>query len=248
VFHSSGVTRRTLEIQKLLNGHFEYTQKDDFVKKGLFSAEYQKRELHIFLKDYLKVLAFKIGFVKTLNVECDYLTLSQLLVSTRGHYSHISLSGKELKFLATLLHLNVGEYDAQLNGCSIHLRLGDLLELPTKNPIDVGRILGTIPKQQTFTEITFFSDSSADEVSKLIKSQDPDFKYSIESLGTHEVIKACVTSYCFIGTNSKISIWIALFRMFFFPERKSFLPVELRPNFTLLIGYLNVAKDCIVFY
>jgi hypothetical protein len=49
----------------------------------------------------------------------------------------------------------------------------------------------------------------------------------IEGVPVSDVIRFSVGSDVFIGTTSKISLWIAIFRMFFKPEKSTFIPEEL---------------------
>jgi hypothetical protein len=138
-----------------------------------------------------------------------------------------------------------------LEGIAIHYRLGDLLSLGNKSFISSQTIVGAIHSQIPSIkngEVNLFSDSipaATEMLSELsdkftIVPHDRNTVQSIKSLSAYEV---------FIGTNSKISLWVVLFRLNEKDTDKytSLLPLSSRAEISRMIqNYGNL--DSLNFY
>ncbi len=77
-------------------------------------------------------------------------------------------------------------------------------------------------------KLQFLSDSPLNKESLASLES---FDYSWESKETWETIRILLTSHSFIGTNSKISLWVALFRWALEIPGDVFLPYSLYHQF-----------------
>jgi hypothetical protein len=121
----------------------------------------------------------------------------------------------------------------------IHQRLGDLMSLHNKGPVSMSRIVSVIAsfRNQNNVKLIISSDSSDIALSQLssalraIKLN----HYQTEAFGgsLEEFFFEGINSHVFIGSNSKISIWIALFRAQL-GRSNTFLSSELRNDFTAI--------------
>jgi hypothetical protein len=116
----------------------------------------------------------------------------------------------------------------------IHWRLGDLLSINSKQPIVEGKLFGTIKALDLADckdlELKLASDSESIALKKF-KAQFPNSKISVVRGGSFSLIENLIPSNIFVGTNSKLSFWIALARHVFYPERYSYLPIEIAHHF-----------------
>jgi hypothetical protein len=119
----------------------------------------------------------------------------------------------------------------------IHYRLGDLLTLEEKSPIPkerLSRVLGNI-LDLGFADFVVDSDSPEIAVSNIrevlsLSGYIDNTKISLFNGSLLEFISTGIEANVFVGTNSKISIWIALFRV----NRSigmTFLPKEIAVDF-----------------
>lgn len=223
-FHTSGVTRRSLELpQRLLSGYFVKII-DDFKGEPSVGSP-QNRLQHLKVKSKLKVVLTKLGFLVQLNTQTEFLSLSKRVLEVRGHYSQIRLEQDEISWLFD----NLVTWDIReefISKTSFHYRLGDLLTLASKSPIETGRIVEEINKLPELEELFIISDSSIDDVRKLLKQVSSKIIINSQKGSTANDISACFHSLVFIGTNSKISTWIAVFRLSFQVEGSTIMPAE----------------------
>jgi hypothetical protein len=94
--------------------------------------------------------------------------------------------------------------------------MGDLLNLEEKSIVPVNRITEVVLKvlkQYDNVELHIFSDSPK-EATELLMSAGLEVKITVHDLPAIEVIRLCYKSDFFIGTNSKISLWIVNLRRY----------------------------------
>jgi hypothetical protein len=76
-----------------------------------------------------------------------------------------------------------------------------------------------------------------DEVIAPLKRMFPNLRLNFHQIEIRRVIEVGVKSRIFVGTNSKISIWISLFRLSLKnDENSTFLPRELRGDVRKIIA------------
>jgi hypothetical protein len=230
-FHSSGVTKRNLEVPKKLLQGFVIVIVDDFTNASKHDL-LKKRLVFSNIRSKVKSLLLKLGLISELNNQLDFESLSKRLVEVRGHYSQIKLKQDEISWLFESL---VSPNDRSKFGskASLHYRLGDLLTLEGKGPVEKDRIIEEIYRLSDVRELLISSDSPPEKINQLLRKLDSGILTIYLNGSTADVISACFHSLVFIGTNSKISYWIAIFRLSLQKEGITRMPTE-------SITYLNL--------
>jgi hypothetical protein len=227
IIHSSGVTKRTKEVDFSLIGINAF-QKEDFEQLKLDSIE-KKGEKRLIL--VIKMLALNIlkalRFVFFIIDEKLFLRIKPWTISLRCHYTDIQLDRLCVVELYNLLGL--GKNDIRMvNTIAVHYRLGDLLHLPNKSPISTERVEDVIkeldlksPILRLTTDSTVFESKAFLSTSAILGAVNP------ENNSPLNTVRLCVTSEVFIGTTAKISIWVAAFRQLIHDQR-SYMPEEMQ--------------------
>lgn len=228
VFHSSGITARTIEIPSSLIAGTKIVFKDDFTQISVcndIANSKNQRNSNLNFRKLLKSILASLGLFCPLENDSDYTKLKPWLISIRGHYTNIQLTRDEVLWVSN--ELNVCSINTTLtseNTLCIHFRLGDLLQLKSKSYISVSRLRPILSKFPHVTRISLFSDSPADEVSKLVGSEFAPIPFSAYNIETIDVLRECLHAQVFVGTNSKISLWVCILRLYFNVEGSSLLP------------------------
>jgi hypothetical protein len=210
IFHTAGVTRRTLELVES-SIPFPISTIDDFRLTGNSTTRYNWRG---HLKSGLKSLFAKSHFLAQVNSEQEFENLRKRVIQIRGHYSCLNVPPGVLTQLLKLIDVS-SDNKLDFGICRIHLRLGDLLTLTEKSPINLihlRRIILMIKVSSPNVVFQIFSDSDVVEVEKYLSTIEGIPRYTVLSGETKTVIQQCLTSEFFIGTTSKISTWICAFR------------------------------------
>lgn len=195
----------------------------------------------------IKRLFLSCRLLLTLNNEVEFRKLRPWSLSARGHYSYITPSEEELIYLLQILGISQEITSSRPKGIiSVHYRLGDLMYLEQKtyvNPLQIEKIVQDLPRSYI---LHIYSDSSAE----ILKSTLPRNLFyrttTLMNLDLRSTFLNCIDSEYFIGTNSKISLWIAYFKIYLNPKSRIFLP----EGFSFLFTYQNAPKfnDCLSFY
>lgn len=229
VFHSSGVTQRFLELDLNLIPNFKITQKLDFrnykIQDYFMKGERKKQTINF--KRILKLTLLHFGVLRTLDTNSDYSNLRPWLLSVRGHYTGIKLRSGEVAMIIQAIGLNHSISYKYSERICVHLRLGDLLHLENKSHISLSRIKSIPEMNNIDSQVFVFSDSETDVVENLWKSEIPFGSCKFLALDVQQTIAECVASRIFVGTNSKISFWIATFRLALKVGGNTYLPREL---------------------
>ena len=243
VLHSSGVTKRVPEIANL-SFSIEFRVVDDFIVDG------EKRTLSRpvkILKSIVRRLALSTGVLASADNDREYQNIKPWTRQIRGHYSRRSISHQFLIDLEERLNTQACKKSLSLGNLTVHYRLGDLLSLAEKDPIEDYRLAKEIARVQENHpgKITLFSDSPNVALELL-------GKYGIESDITHsnlktiDVLNVARQSNYFVGTSSKISYWIICLRKLRGDITNSSMPATDLANLTPLIG--EEAAKAITYY
>lgn len=237
-FHTNGVTKRNLEIPLKHNFSLKYEIEivDDF-SENQSKSEYLKdgiSRLSSFFQIWIKDLLILSRFVIAINEINQISDVKRWTLNIRGHYSYLPVNEDRIGKIFEHLEHNENEFSDMVkceNCLGIHLRLGDLLKLDNKSPISSKRILNLIEgiygEQSSNCIFHVFSDSP-EEIEEYFQIQAVrKIKFKVSNCSPSETINHLCSSENFIGSTSKISIWIALARMNF-RNQKSFLPAELK--------------------
>jgi hypothetical protein len=238
--HQGGVTLRNSEIGGIFQ-EITINEIRDFSKSSGV-AQIEQSYSSAGFRNRVKQLLIKLKVVLTLDDSIDFKSIKHWTLSIRGHYSYRRIQKKSYELLISSLtkdgsnrfHLNLNQR-IQLG---VHYRLGDLLELSSKRPMELSRLIRVIEpemQEKNFGSLTVFSDSP-DKAVSLIKAQIPHLSVDNESLPTWETIGVLSRSEIFVGTFSKISLWVVIVRYFSAESLPSFMPIESLRNLKQLLG------------
>lgn len=240
VHHTGGVTYRRLE--ESMFHHFEVPYKivDDYRAESRVPRELSRPKF-IKIRKILTTLITNTGIVIT--ARQSGLPIHPWTIVIRHHYFREKLTSETLMIMLEYFQ-NYRCATPELipnnkRTMLVHHRLGDLLTLPEKNPVSTERIAQVISFiiRDNDLELVLSSDSpdtAFASLSRALSSRNSDiariktFEGSLE-----EFLSAGMLASIFIGTNSKISIWVALFRTQL-GIMNTYLPKELGDDFALV--------------
>jgi hypothetical protein len=124
------------------------------------------------------------------------------------------------------------------NCIGLQYRLGDLLSLDNKSPVDLAILKKTIVKvldEKSIHHIYIYSDSKNTAIEHMnFFSNKAELEF--RDVNAKDTIMECTLSQVFIGTNSKISLWIAFLRIFQDSENLCYLPSSMSDMFSSMIS------------
>ena len=245
--HESGVTRRNSEVGGIFK-NIEVEEIKDFSQVEAVAPEKESNHSAAF-KNIFKSLLVKLKVLLTLDDSTNLNSVRFWTLSIRGHYSYRRISSESINLLLSNLtpggleRLNAKEFEEVQLG--VHYRLGDLLELSTKQPMQVERLSKAVESRLELNSdktITVFSDSPSKALS-LLRKKMPNATIVNKNLPTWETIGVLLNSESFVGTFSKISLWVVVLRYFSSDLRPSYMPIESSENLKQLLGdSLEVSK------
>jgi hypothetical protein len=214
---------------------------DDFVRASSRNPHSPNRifrttaRLRKLARQIVKLFLNSIRFVLEVNTSEDLKQITPWTLAIRGHYSYLDIEPE----IVTQLYKTFFDFQCTPIGSAskllIHLRLGDLLTLSNKNPISQDRLYRLIENTRFGgSSINILSDSNLDIGLKYLDSLANKYSLNIDSKTPIETIIDGLSANIFVGTNSKVSIWISVFRACV-SGKESFLPLELQiPNLSRL--------------
>lgn len=237
--HSSGVTHRSVELPEELMVSFELKAIDDFTDSSNTDFEFLiplRKKLSRYVRSMLVQLLEYLGFLSRLETQKQFSKIRPWLISVRGHYTGIKLSTEEIEWLLKSLCLNNSNTHHRIS-TALHFRLGDLLVLKNQSyvsPSDLRTVIESIP-QHGIVEI--YSDSPAKILERIIQPFFLGVSFKVLHCTPLETIRQCLQAQYFVGTNSKVSIWIAVFRNHLYIDRDNYLPKSIFEQFELLVAH-----------
>lgn len=257
VFHTGGVTKRLPDLEPLLKKN-EKDFVQDFGSSGNTTSDksLSRKVISMIKKSSIKTtkqILVITGFVASSNNEIELAKLKPWVVSVRGHYSELRidletvlLMKKRAENSGSSFHIDMKQ---NTNLDVLHYRLGDLLGLVEKSPIDTKRIMNAI--QLTKVGVTrglwVLSDSPTHAV-ELLQSEVPQIKVEMDdgSLNAWQSLLAMSTANVFIGTSSKLSVWAIIFRSLLLEDATSYIPTEVKHH--VATNLANSALSKVHFY
>lgn len=235
VFHTSGVTRRYLEIpsQYLLN--FEVRIVDDFRLESELTTSTRTLTVKRGFISLIKYFLQKTNFLVSLNTEDEMSDLRWWTLQIRGHYGRVNVSVKELQLIKELIGSTVKGYYEQIPGVAIHFRLGDLMYLENKSYISQTSIIPLLSKHPNNVPVRIFSDSPKEDVLKVWPFLWLYSDVQIFHLSAFQTALHCIASNTFVGTSAKLSIWIAMIRIGLHADSHTYMPNSLGPSLKELL-------------
>lgn len=210
VLHTGGITSRSSEIDFLSN-KINLLKVDDYQSSSSKMQVKNSSSLSIYslAKIYIKVLANFFKFIIT--DDKKVLQVRSWTISVRCTYTSNVLRKEDIVHMANILGINTNSLEQNFLG--IHYRMGDLPTLKPESLVPLNSISAVISslintglivdKVKVFSD-TIMSDSNL----KLPDKINCEWK----SVDTLQTIRDLSQAKCFIGTSSKVSLWVAIFR------------------------------------
>jgi hypothetical protein len=239
VLHSGVVTKRIPEISNIpFVGKFKVI--DDFSSSNKSGDE---PSLRIRVRVLLKKIAHTVGFVASANNDFEYDIIKPWVRQIRGHYSRRSISPDFLLEFQSYLDSRLGGISSFVSDISIHYRLGDLLDLSEKAPIDDLRLANEVIRvQKNFPGITSLFSDSSNTASELLAKHGVVFEISNAERSTLDVVNLARVSKYFVGTSSKISYWVICPRILKDTRIMASMPTSDEINLCPLIGQSSASQ------
>jgi hypothetical protein len=214
IHHTSGVSRRLFELDSILDPSIKLKIIDDYklLSYNNSKSSYQKKVKRFLIKK-LKSILEKIRLSINYDQNKDLSSIKPWTIMIRGHYSG-SLIGEDF-FSYFINKLKYTKQNATSNYLVIHYRLGDLINLDNKSIIPPENLIEKVKRILTkakFGKIIIYSDSIDEAQNTLFPIEKLFSKVEYSSEPTIEVVRNSVNAKYFVGTNSKVSIWIIKFR------------------------------------
>ena len=243
MLHSSGVTYRGVELNSKISSSLNVKFRDDY-KANVESDKTLGKKCQIFsLRNAVLKLLVRIGVIARLNDEADFNSISPFLTEVRGHYTRINLDIEEIHWILNSLDLlDFCDISPSNPYTAMHLRLGDLLTLKSKSHIDLDRLMQSKKFFSDSRKLLIYSDSKSEEVLQVIENRFNEVDVEVLHLETLKVIASCLHAEVFVGTNSKISLWIAILRLTVGSGSSTVMPRDLAKQVRSLLSSVECSK------
>ena len=215
VHHTSGVTRRLFELDSILDSKISLKLIDDYKSdEGINHAKNTRIIKHLLIKIIKKTLE-KLYIFINFDQNQDINKIKPWTTIVRGHYSKRLISDDFLSYCVEKFTNHNSHFPSKT--LVIHYRLGDLINLSNKSIIAPNYVIAKIRKIaeiEKLEQILVYSDtvSEAEKLLLPIKNLSDSIQFSNES--TFTVVQNSIRAKYFIGTNSKVSIWISNLRKY----------------------------------
>ena len=232
VLHTGGITARNSEIDFLSN-------KINLLKVDDYRAGSNDKQSHTtdsnsifnFVKASIKSLANNFRFVIT--DDKKVLKVKFWTFSVRCTYTSNILRKQDIVHMADIL--GITSNSAEQNFTGVHYRMGDLPTLKPSAlvPLDsISKIINDLNKAgAVIDKVRIYSDSIIDN-SNLQLPKEIDYKW--KSVDTLQTISELSKAQYFIGTSSKVSLWVAIFRWALNTAGDVYLPSSIMNQFDQL--------------
>jgi hypothetical protein len=185
---------------------------------------------------YIKFLANYFRFVIT--DDRKVFKVRFWTYSIRCTYTSNILRKQDIVHMAGIL--GIDSKSSEQNFLGVHYRMGDLPTLKPSALVPLNSISivvnELIKAGAVFGKVKIYSDSIVDN-SNLQLPKEIDFEWiSVETLQT---IRELSKAKYFVGTNSKVSLWVAIFRLCLSVPGDIYLPVNVA---TILSSVLSLEK------
>ena len=239
VFHNGGVTKRLPDLESFfLKNEKDFVQDFESSENSISGKSPDKKSgstiKKIFIRAIKQVL-ISTGFVASANNETEFSKIKPWAISVRGHYSELRIDLETILLMRTRAESSGSNFSINVKQNEeldvLHYRLGDLLSLAEKSPIDTKRIINAIKKSKAGTtrDLWVLSDSPSQAV-ELLQREDQEIRFKLDegSLDAWQSLMAMSNANIFIGTSSKLSIWATIFRALLLDEAQSHISSEVK--------------------
>lgn len=223
ILHNSGVTKRESSINFLAQ-ELSLSVIDDFKGSTKVASALQRtrQRLSPNVRVVVNSILRSMGFLANANSDSEYRKIRSWTIDVRGHYSYRQISSETL----TLMEMRAkrcgqkwfSDGFVQSNNPQVfrvHVRLGDLLTLKNKGPLRFEKIYSAIDRYNTpasASRIIYVASDSPELAVDNFSKQYPFDKVIPVVEHPWETITVLSSSGTFIGTNSKISVWVAILK------------------------------------
>lgn len=231
ILHTAGVTRREAEFDfETLGVKVQQTEDFNFRdKKSRDEVSFDKFQAGFFhlIKHFSLLILRKFHFIISADDEANFALLRIWTFMIRGHYTQLTIEKDIVRELYELVSNQEKVSSRDEYKIIVHCRLGDLLKLSQKSPIDALRL------------DTLLENLNVSPQAVLVVTDSPFNEFMEYSTGTRilnncqhgnfssfETLDRCVLAQEFIGTSAKLSLWAAIFRHFLM-NMNTYLPVDL---------------------
>jgi hypothetical protein len=215
ILHTGGVTKRLPELDFISNIDFEIIQINDFrTQDEEFKNKIESNKIRL-RRFSIRTLYF-FNFIVSANSNLDFDKVRPWTFSTRGHYFNREVSTRFYSYLLKHIQIEKKPLNRSTFEIAIHYRMGDLLNLSTKSITPANKITDIITQIKKGSEnlnINVYSDSPQIAKETLFNAGLTD-RFQVNDLPTIGVIRACIDANYFIGTGSKVSLWIVNIRRY----------------------------------
>lgn len=240
VLHSGGITKRLSEIDGL-DSIIQLEKVDDYnsASNNILNSKNRFISLRYTFRVTIKFLTNFFGFV--ISDDNKIFKIRFWTIAVRCTYSKIQFERKDIKKIAE--YLGIFPKAIQHDFIGVHYRFGDLPTLKPNSLIpfySIGLIVNRINKSQKDAyPIKVYSDSILND----LKLDNLSFKdYEWKSIETLQTINELLRVKYFIGTYSKVSLWVAIFRWGLAIPGEIYIPESMLNNFQYLTNFSDI--DC----
>jgi len=233
VLHSSGITKRESEIN-FLKSQINIRSVQDFVNNQNIS--FNNSLNYICLKFFKKPIQFLLNLCRlVITDDNNVMRIMPWTTDIRCTYSKINLNSEIIKSLGLLIKFDPKQVKKDIIG--VHYRAGDLLTLKRESLIPFEIILEQIEDLNkdplTPKKVVIYSDSDLELVEFKLSSN---LEFELKKTDTLSTIFDLASSNVFIGTNSKVSLWVAIIKYGFEIPSLILLPNAMLDSFYTLIN------------
>ena len=214
IHHTSGISRRLFELESLLDSSIKLITIDDY--KLLEPNEIEtiyKRKLKFYFINKLKVCFASIRLIINYDQNNNFSKIKPWTIMIRGHYSDTLISKDFFSYCIDKFKDN--KINNSSNNLVIHYRLGDLMNLSGKSIVAAKDLIEKVRiflQEENVEKILIYSDSIEEAQRTLLPINMMIKEVEFSSEPTISVVRNSINAKYFIGTNSKVSIWIIKFR------------------------------------
>ena len=224
VLHTGGITARKSEIDFLSN-KINLLKVDDYRAGSNDKQSHTTDSISIFnfVKASIKPLANNFRFVIT--DDKKVLKVKFWTFSVRCTYTSNDLRKQDIVHMADII--GIDSNSSEQNFLGVHYRMGDLLTVKPDSLVPLNLISSVINQivstGAVVDKVKIYSDSILDD-SNLQLPAKIDFEW--KSVETLQTIRELSKAKYFVGTNSKVSLWVAIFRLCLSVPGDIYLPVN----------------------
>ena len=231
ILHTAGVTRREAEFDFKTLG-VKVKQIEDFSfrdKQSRGEVSFDKFQTGFFhlIKHLGLLILRKFHFIISADDEEHFALLRIWTFMIRGHYTQLAIEKDLVRELYELVS-NQGKVSSRDEyKIIVHCRLGDLLKLSQKSPIDALRLDTLLENLNVSPQaVLVVTDSSFNEFMEYSTGTRILNNCQYRNFSSFETLQKCIFAQDFIGTGAKLSMWAAIFR-YFLMNMNTYLPEDL---------------------